>query len=129
MISGINKISIYVDDQQAALEFWRDRCGFTVTTDATHDDYRWIEVASPNGAVVLAVLQHIEGAERIDAHVPADQPTFAAMLATDDLQATHAELVAAGVEFLADPVEHFWGWWSMFTDGQGNRIALVPTGQ
>lgn len=33
-----------------------------------------------------------------------------------------------GVEFLQEPIEMSFGKWSLFTDGQGNRFALQPTG-
>ena len=129
MITGINKITVPVDDQQAALEFWRDRVGFTVTTDATYGEHRWIELTSPNGAVVLVAHKRATDAPDPRAGIPDDQPNLAAMLATDDLQATFEAMRDAGVEFLAEPEQFSWGRFSMFTDGQGNRIALVPQGQ
>jgi predicted enzyme related to lactoylglutathione lyase len=128
MITGINKVTLTVDEQ-AALEFWRDRVGFSVTTDVTFEGYRWIEVTSPNGAVVLAVLARDAAAPLPGSGLPDDQPTSPAVLATDDLQGTYRAMRDAGVEFVSEPEQQSWGWWSMFTDGQGNRIALVPSGQ
>ena len=128
MITGINKIKVSVNDQQAALEFWRDKLGFEVVTDATYGPNRWIEVASPNRAVVFVLAAPLEG-DPGNSFIPDGQPTVGAMLSTDDLDASYREMTSAGVEFLAAPEKFAWGWFSMFTDGQGNRIALVPTGQ
>lgn len=128
MITGINKVAVPVDDQQAALEFWRDKLGFVVRTDAAYGEQRWIEVASPNGAVVLTLTPR-QPDDPGTAHVPAGQPTLAAMLATDDLHAAYERMTAVGVEFLTPPREFSWGAFSLFADGQGNRIALVPAGQ
>src|SRR6266540_1898004 len=45
---------------------------------------------------------------------------------TDDLQQTHKELAARGVQFPVPPVQQPFGWWSIFEDPDGNRFALVP---
>ena len=49
------------------------------------------------------------------------------MFHCDDLKATHAELVALGVEFPEPPSRQSFGWWSMFNDTEGNRFALQMT--
>jgi predicted enzyme related to lactoylglutathione lyase len=46
------------------------------------------------------------------------------MFRCDDLQATHEELTARGVEFPRPLVQQRFGWWSMFNDTEGNRYAL-----
>ncbi len=45
MISKMSHAAIFVLDQQAALEFYRDKLGFEVRTDATMDGgFRWLTV-------------------------------------------------------------------------------------
>ncbi|MFY9574248.1 MAG: VOC family protein, partial [Blastocatellia bacterium] len=46
MISRMSHATIYVIDQDQALEFYRDKLGFKVTTDVTMDGgFRWLTVA------------------------------------------------------------------------------------
>src|SRR6266545_833163 len=56
-------------------------------------------------------------------------PTSNVVFYTDDLQQTHKELAARGVQFPVPPVQQPFGWWSIFEDPDGNRFALVPRGQ
>ena len=46
MISRMSHATVYVTDQEQALEFYRDKLGFKVTTDVTMDGgFRWLTVA------------------------------------------------------------------------------------
>ncbi len=56
-------------------------------------------------------------------------PTSNVFFYTDDLQQTHKELAARGVQFPVPPVQQPFGWWSIFEDPDGNRFGLVPRGQ
>ncbi|MQA27688.1 MAG: glyoxalase, partial [Micromonosporaceae bacterium] len=48
MITNPRFAVLYVDDQQRALEFWTEKVGCTVVTDAPYgENDRWIEVAFP----------------------------------------------------------------------------------
>jgi predicted enzyme related to lactoylglutathione lyase len=42
----------------------------------------------------------------------------------DDLRAAHAELSAAGVEFVQEPQEAGWGTSAVFRDSEGNAFIL-----
>ena len=55
-------------------------------------------------------------------------PTSNVWFYCEDLAATHKELSARGVEFPQPPVELFFGWWSIFSDPDGNRFVLMPRG-
>ncbi|NED69560.1 VOC family protein, partial [Streptomyces sp. SID10244] len=48
MINGISIHSIYVLDQDAALEFYVGRLGFVVTTDVDMGFMRWLTIAAPD---------------------------------------------------------------------------------
>ncbi len=50
----------------------------------------------------------------------------AAAAAAKDLPKTYEELRSRGVEFPQPLVEPPFGWWSMFEDLEGNRVALTP---
>ncbi|WP_206790194.1 glyoxalase superfamily protein [Amycolatopsis sp. MtRt-6] len=121
-IQGVGKVVVGVADQARAKEFWSEVVGFTVTTDVPYDDQgrRWVEVTAPDGTV-LVLSETPEDRPRSTA----DQlPTSNFFLYADDVEKTYEELSAKGVEFPAKPEKQPWGWWSMFTDSEGNRFAL-----
>src|SRR6266540_1743637 len=77
---------------------------------------------------VSTVIRGISQGARPTAPDPS-LPTSNVVFYTDDLQQTHKELAARGVQFPVPPVQQPFGWWSIFEDPDGNRFALVPRGQ
>ena len=121
-IQGVGKVVVGVEDQARAKRFWSEVIGFAVTTDVPYDDQgrRWVEVTAPDGTI-LVLSENPEDRPR----GTADQlPTSNFFLYADDVEKTYEELSAKGVEFPAKPEKQPWGWWSMFTDSEGNRFAL-----
>ena len=118
MIKGIKFASIPTTDQDRALRFWTEQVGFLVKTDQPFQDgQRWIELrvkGSDAGVVLFTPDAHkgmIGGFSNISFY-------------SDNVEKTYEELSAKGVEFPAKPEKQPWGWWSMFTDSEGNRFAL-----
>lgn len=124
MIAGIGKVLIDVEDQQRALRFWTETMGFTLLADEAYGKGRWLEVGSPDGRTRL-ILNRREGPLP---SAPPSLPTSNVFFRTDDLARTFSQLRALGVNFPQEPVQQPWGWWSMFSDTEGNRFALQPTG-
>ena len=50
MSQGVQVAGIYVRDQDEALEFYVEKLGFRVHTDARNGDYRWLTVQHPGQA-------------------------------------------------------------------------------
>ena len=122
-VQGANKIVVGVHDQERARKFWTDLVGFTVTTDAPYgEDGRWVEVTSADGNIVLILSVDPDDTYRFATRdeVPNANPFFY----SDDIEKTHEELAAKGVEFVEKPTRQPWGWWSMFVDSEGNRFVL-----
>ena len=117
---AVNKISLNVRDQDAAKTFWVDRMGFEVVTDEPMGDSgaaRWIEVRSPRDGVELVLFSHRFDESKIG--------TLCGVLFTcDDIERTHRELTARGVEFPDAPSRQSWGWWATFADNEGNLYGL-----
>ena len=121
-ITGIRTVSVPVDDQDAALRFYRDTLGFAVLRDnPTPSGGRWIELApghdSAGGAIVTlepAAPQVTRGAIGI-------------RFTTDDADAAHAALLAAGVD--ADDILRWPGVPAMFAfrDPDGNAFSITET--
>jgi predicted enzyme related to lactoylglutathione lyase len=123
MINGVSNVGIEVDDQDRAKAFWIDRLGFELVQDTPYkeDGGRWLEVRTPDKAVVMGLFP------RTGARPEPGDPRMAnanVWFDCDDLQQTHAELTARGVAFTQAPVEMFFGWWSVFADTEGNTFAL-----
>ena len=48
MIRGLSHTTIWVLDQDEALDFYTNKLGFEVNPDATMDDFRWLTVSPPS---------------------------------------------------------------------------------
>ena len=48
MSQGVGVAGIYVHDQNEALNFYVEKLGFAVHTDARNGDYRWLTVQHPD---------------------------------------------------------------------------------
>src|SRR6266540_3945294 len=120
-ITHVGTVIVPTNDQDAALAFYTEKLGFEKRLDVPYGEgQRWIEVAPPGAQTVVAIAPPPPGASAGNA----DMNTG---LATDDADASHAELKARGVDVddevmrLGDPVPPmFW-----FRDPEGNRFLIV----
>ncbi len=104
MITKASTVTIYVSDQDQALDLYANKLGFEKLTDEPMgSDARWIEVA-PAGAQTRLVLFTPPGQEdRIG--------TFSnVVFSCDDMESTYQELSGRGVEFSENPSEQPWGY-------------------
>jgi catechol 2,3-dioxygenase-like lactoylglutathione lyase family enzyme len=91
-ISQVGTVFAPVADQDRALEFYVGTLGFEKRGDWPYSDgSRWVEVAPPGSAIAIALVPPEEGRS------PGSDATLCA-LATSDIEADHATLLAAGVE-------------------------------
>src|SRR5262247_174464 len=97
MIKQIKSVSVPVEDQDRALDFYTEKLGFTIITDQPFDEkQRWIELRIPK-AETRVVLFTPEGQEQ-------RVGTFTAIsFACDDVDATYAEYKKKGVLFESPP--------------------------
>ena len=120
----INKLGIVcipVADQDKALEFYVDTLGFEKRADVPFgDDYRWVEVAPAGSVTTIAIAPPPPGQATGNAQT-------GIILHTDDIEAVHADLKAAGVDVddaisrMGDPVPPmFW-----FRDPDNNSLMVV----
>ncbi len=119
-ISDIGLVIVPVSDQSRALEFYVEKLGFEKRTDQPFgENDRWLEVAPPGAQTTLAIVPPREG-----------EPAGTAAgisLRTDDVDAVHADLLAAGVDAdpevmrMGDPVPPMF----FFRDPDGNTFFVV----
>ena len=132
MISKMSHATIYVTDQDKALEFYRDKLGFKVVTDVTMEGgFRWLTVSPADQSDFEIILMDIkpgfmfeeEAANQLRALVEAGK-LGAGVFNTPNCQAAYEELSARGVEFLSPPAERPYGIEALFKDNSGNWFSL-----
>jgi catechol 2,3-dioxygenase-like lactoylglutathione lyase family enzyme len=134
MIS-IGAAQLWVHDQDEALDFWTNKVGMEVHSDATLPEmggFRWLAVGPPGQEDVSVVLMAIPGAPVMDEQTGNQVRDLTAkgfsgtvFLVTDDCQASYEELKGRGVEFSELPEERPYGIDCGFRDPSGNSIRLT----
>ncbi len=132
MITKMNHVSIYVLDQESAHDFYVNKLGFKVHTDAKMGEgKRWLTVTAPQQPDLEITLMSIsedmiftkESAEQMRKLVK--QGTFGfGVFECDDIYATYEELKSKGVEFSKAPTQEFYGIEALFKDDSGNWFSL-----
>jgi catechol 2,3-dioxygenase-like lactoylglutathione lyase family enzyme len=117
VFAGIRAVSIPVNDQDAALAFYVDTLGFTKLVDApTPSGGRFVQL-TPGAGDATVTLE--------PAHPDVARGSILIRFATNNAEAAHARLVAAGVD--ADDVVRWPGVPPMFSfrDPDGNSFSLT----
>ena len=118
MITHVTLATLPVRDQDKALDFFVNRLGMTVRTDAPYGPGgRWIEVV-PKGAETGLVLF------KSDDEAGYAQPLANVLLGCDAAAATAGELRAAGVE-ATDPQTEHWRTFTLVTEPDGWQICIT----
>lgn len=132
MISKLSHASIYVLDQESAYDFYVNKLGFKVHTDAPMGpDMRWLTVTPPEQPELEITLMPIKAGMMYDQET-ADALTALVKKGTfgfgvfecKDIYATYEELKAKGVEFKKEPTKEFYGIEALFKDDSGNWFSL-----
>ena len=125
-------VSVYVLDQASAYDFYVNKLGFKVHTDAAMGpDARWLTVTPPEQPDLEITLMAIkegflftkESAEALRDLVKKGTFGFG-VFQCNDIYATYEELKAKGVEFSKPPKKEFYGIEALFKDDSGNWFSL-----
>lgn len=121
MISNLQVVTLFVSDQDAALDFWVAKAGFEKRDDNPMGaDMRWLTVAPPGSNTVIVLARGFGGwsEDRLG--------EFTGMVfGTDDVQRTFNEMAGRGVEFTEIPTRQPWGMLqAQFIDQDGNGFVL-----
>lgn len=133
MITRLSHFSIYVLDQDQAYDFYVNKLGFEVVTDATMDNgFRWLTVRPREQQNTEIVLMPVQAGQMFDEQTAAQVRELiskgklgSGVFETNDCRATYAELKAKGVEFMSEPKEQFYGVEALFKDNSGNWFSLT----
>jgi catechol 2,3-dioxygenase-like lactoylglutathione lyase family enzyme len=131
MIDKLTHTTVWVLDQEEALDFYTQKLGFTLNTDATMDDFRWVTVTppgQPDHELILLVpgppMMDEESAEQVKALVAKGILGPGAFETTDCL-GTYAQLSERGVTFLSEPTKRPWGTEATLRDNSGNWFSVT----
>lgn len=132
MITKLNHVSFFVLNQNSAFEFYVNKLGFKVHTDAPMGpNMRWLTVCPPEQPDLEISLMLIEegmmftkeSAEQMRNLV--SKGTFGfGVFECEDLLATYEESKAKGVEFKKSPTKEFYGFEAILKDDSGNWFSL-----
>ncbi|HEX8086135.1 MAG TPA: VOC family protein [Solirubrobacteraceae bacterium] len=132
MFTATRISSIFVFDQDEALDFYVGKLGLEVHTDVDLGFMRWLTVNVP-GDPDREILLEKPGpparddatAEQIRELVAKGATGFTVGFVTDDCRKTYEELKAKGVEFTQEPTEHFYGIDCGLRDPFGNHMRFT----
>ncbi len=132
MITKLSHVSIYVLDQDSAYDFYVNKLGFTVHTDAPMGpDARWLTLTTKEQPDLEITLMAVkpgmgfteESAKKMRELIQAGTFGFG-VFETKNIQATYEELKAKGVVFVKPPTKEFYGTEALFKDDSGNWFSL-----
>lgn len=134
MFTGISIHTVFVLDQEEAIDFYVGKLGFQITTDADLGFMRWLTVALPEDPerhLLLEVPGPPSQSDETAAQVR-DLLTKGALgstiLNTDDCRGTYKRLKDLGVEFTEEPTEQPYGIDCALRDPFGNHIRITQPG-
>ena len=132
MITKLNHVSIFVLDQDSAYDFYVNKLGFKVNTDAAMGPgMRWLTVCPPEQPDLEITLMAIvdgmmfkDGAADVMKELVKKGTFGFGVFECNDINATYEELKAKGVVFKKPPTKEFYGYEALFKDDSGNWFSL-----
>jgi catechol 2,3-dioxygenase-like lactoylglutathione lyase family enzyme len=132
MITKLNHVSIFVLDQDSAFDFYVNKLGFKVHTDAKMGPgMRWLTVCPPEQPdleITLMAIQEgmmFKGGASEQMRELVTKGTFGfGVFECNDLETTYEELKQKGVIFRKPPTKEFYGYEAIFLDDSGNWFSL-----
>ena len=131
MTQRVDVVGLYVRDQDEALEFYVDRLGFRVHTDATNGGFRWLTVQQPDQpSFQLGLFKPQQPAVDAEAaklleNLVAKGAMPPMVMVVSDCDLTYRQFSERGVEFTQEPIKRFGSVDASFRDPSGNGWKLV----
>ena len=133
MITKMSHTTLFVLNQDEALDFYKNKLGFEVRTDSTMDGgFRWLTVGPKNQPELEIVLMAISPGQMFDEktaetikELVKNGKLGAGVFECDNCRATYEELKAKGVLFMSEPEQKFYGVEALFKDNSGNWFSMT----
>ena len=126
----IKLTSVFVNDQNKALDFYTKVLGFVKKADVAAGNYRWLTVVSPeepNGSE-LVLEPNINPAARNYQEAIVKQSIPITMFFVDDIQKEYQRLKGLGVKFTMQPTKVTGSTIAKLDDTCGNLIQITQLG-
>ena len=131
MTPGVGVVGLYVRDQEEAKQFYVEKLGFKVHTDARNGDYRWLTVQHPDQPSLQLglftpnqpTLDAATVQELREAVAKGGMPPL--VLVVDDVRAAYDRMRARGVEFTQEPADRYGSVDASFRDPSGNGWKMI----
>ena len=119
--------SVFVEDQDEALEFYTETLGFVKKHDVPVGEFKWLTVVSPENPDGPELLLEPNDNPVAKAYQKGlfEQGIPAASFRVEDIRAEHERLSAFGVRFTMEPTEWDGVFMAVFDDTCGNLIQIV----
>lgn len=122
----IKLASVFVKDQEKALQFYTGTLGFVKKSDVPAGEYRWLTVVSPEypDGSELVLEPNSNPAARAFQDAIFSQGIPATMFFVDDVQKEYERLKKMGVVFKSEPSQAGPATIAVFEDTCGNLIQI-----
>lgn len=123
----IHVLSVFVEDQARALDFYTRQLGFSLKHDVPLGADRWLTVVGPDDPEGVELLLEPNGhpaAQQFQRAI-AEDGIPAASFRVDDVEVAHRELADRGVVFVQPPGVHGDLVVAVLDDTCGNLIQLI----
>jgi catechol 2,3-dioxygenase-like lactoylglutathione lyase family enzyme len=123
----IKLTSVFVSDQEKALQFYTEVLGFAKKTDIPTGKDRWLTVVSPEGPGDVELLLEPMGFDPARTYQEAlfDAGVPLTSFGVDDIEKEHARLEKLGVRFKTKPTKMGRVTLAVLDDTCGNLIQIV----
>lgn len=133
MITKLSHVTVFVNNQDAAKDFYVGKLGLEVRTDQTMDGgFRWLTVGPKAQPDLEIILMEPKAGPMFDEEAAGAVRLLlkkgvlgAGAFHVDDCRKTYAELKAKGVQFAGAPEEKFYGTEAIMRDGLGNWFSMT----
>ncbi|ELK44863.1 VOC family protein [Halobacillus sp. BAB-2008] len=122
MFQKLGQVMVYVEDQDRAVDFWKEKLGFHVRSEEKESGMRWIELVPEETSETSIVLHDKAFVQKMDPEMNLGTPSL--MFFTDDLDHLYGTMQKRGVT-VGDVVDMPGGRVFNFADDEGQYFAVM----
>ncbi len=136
MVCKITHFSVFVLDQEEALEFYTQKLGFQLKKDNKRGEFRWLTIGLANQPELQIILIPAKEGIMFDKEAALSMRTLlkkgafgVGVFECKNIYALYEEYSQKGINFLQAPKQMEWGLEALFEDNSGNWFSLIQKDQ